>query len=74
MTPTLTAATRRFTGDAASRPVATSQSNASMTATHAPVIDAVRVPPSATQHVAIELDRVLAELGSRRASRECCGR
>ena len=43
-------------------PVDTSQSNASTTATHAPVIDAVRVPPSATEHVAIELDRELAEL------------
>ena len=48
ITPTLTADTRRFTGVAAMRPVSTSQSNASTAATHAPVIDAVRVPPSAT--------------------------
>src|SRR5665213_923563 len=47
MTPTLTAATRRFTGDVAIFFSRASHANASTTATHAPVIDAVRVPPSA---------------------------
>mgnify|MGYP003376562708 CR=1 FL=1 len=41
-TPTLTAATRRLTGDTVNRFVATIQSNASHTATDAPVIAAVR--------------------------------
>ena len=45
--PTLTAATRRLTGEAAIRPERASHANASLTATHAPVIAAVRVPPSA---------------------------
>src|SRR5688572_25287847 len=45
--PTLTPATRRRTGDRLSFPLATIQSNASTSATHAPVIAAVRVPPSA---------------------------
>src|SRR6266513_4680951 len=48
MTPTLTAATRRLTGVLAIFPLATIQSNASTMATDAPVIAAVRVPPSAT--------------------------
>src|SRR5688500_4097368 len=41
------AATRRRTGDCATCPFATSHPNASWTATQAPVIAAVRVPPSA---------------------------
>src|SRR5688572_4870287 len=45
--PTLTPATRRRTGDRLSFPFAIIQSNASTSATHAPVIAAVRVPPSA---------------------------
>src|SRR2546423_1207488 len=49
MTPTLTAATRRLTGVSLSLPFATSQSNASTMATDAPVMAAVRVPPSATR-------------------------
>ena len=47
MMPTLMAATRRLTGDDLMRPVRTIQSNASTTATLAPVMAAVRVPPSA---------------------------
>ena len=47
ISPTLIAATRRRTGVFAIEPRFTSQSKASTTATHAPVIDAVRVPPSA---------------------------
>src|SRR6266550_4059187 len=48
MMPTLTAATRRLTGVLGSFPAVTIQSKASTIATDAPVIAAVRVPPSAT--------------------------
>jgi hypothetical protein len=48
MMPTLTAATWSTSGDPVSRPSFCNRRTASASATYAPVIAAVRVPPSAS--------------------------
>ena len=62
--PTETAATRSRIGDARDAcPCASSQVTASCAATKAPVIAAVRVPPSACSTSQSSVDRALAERG-----------
>ena len=59
--PTETAATKSRIGERASLPCATSHETASCAATKAPVIAAVRVPPSAWRTSQSSVDRPLTE-------------
>ena len=60
--PTDTAATKSRIGDSPRSRRAVRTEIASWTATKLPVMLAVRVPPSAWMHVAVDLDRARAQL------------